>query len=115
MNDSIASSSHLEYPESAYMQNSSDSINKLKSPTRQVSTNSLSTIGLGIHTFHPRLQSSIVWIDDEYKELDKLKEVQQGEIKKRQKFSLKAVCNLLTLLLVIGLILFLFIYPLTNK
>lgn len=106
-------SNHIMFPEVAHMQYSTDSFTI---PGRQASTYSQSTLEAGLHTFHPRLKSSIVWIDDEYKELNTLKEIPLADRNNKMLFlSLRGICNMVTMLFIIGLILFLFIYPLANK
>jgi hypothetical protein len=92
-------------PEPVYLQQQQQSDEW--AATRQRTT--MSNVGLAIH---PRIitkdaSCSFIWIDDHYSDLN-LKE--PDRLKMRQ-FSSRGFCNLFTILFIISIILFLFIYP----
>lgn len=78
---------------------------------------SMSNIDLGMHTIPPRIITkdasySFIWIDDHYKDLSKLSEEQHLKQEKIwTKVSKRGCCNLFTILFIISIILFLFLYP----
>lgn len=102
----------VEPPKIHNMHSSSDT--NLSAATRQAS--SMSNIDLGMHTIPPRIITkdasySFIWIDDHYKNLSKLETISHDRNKISSKVSKRGFCNLFTIIFIISIILFLFLYP----
>ncbi|KAI8972785.1 hypothetical protein BDB01DRAFT_458497 [Pilobolus umbonatus] len=91
----------VDYPKQVYMQNTAD--NQL----------SMTNVSLQIP---PQMRSdSIIWIDEEYNEINSLKIRDINDMKKRRIITKRGLCNIVTMVFIVSAILCLFIYPFYDK
>ncbi|GAN00777.1 hypothetical protein MAM1_0002c00201 [Mucor ambiguus] len=105
-----------QVPEPVYMHKSSDFMYNKSAAT--ISTRQLGCMSNYSLEMHPRIITkdasySFIWIDDQYKnvETSDTAAAAAAASAKRYFFHTRGFCNLFTILFIIAIILFLFIYP----
>lgn len=98
-------------PEPVYMHTSSDFMYNKSAAT--ISTRQLGCMSNYSLEMHPRIIAkdasySFIWIDDQYKNIETS---DTAATAKRHFFHMRGFCNLFTILFIIAIILFLFVYP----
>lgn len=102
-----------QVPEPVYMHKSSDFMSNKSAAT--ISTRQLGCMSNYSLEMHPRIITkdasySFIWIDDQYKNIE-TSDTAAAATAKRHFFHARGFCNLFTILFIIAIILFLFIYP----
>ncbi|KAF1797516.1 hypothetical protein FB192DRAFT_1400261 [Mucor lusitanicus] len=104
-----------QMPEAVYMHKSSDFMYNKSAAT--ISTRQLGCMSNYSLEMHPRIITkdasySFIWIDDQYKNIETSDTAAAAAASgKRHFFHTRGFCNLFTILFIIAIILFLFIYP----
>ncbi|CEP13958.1 hypothetical protein [Parasitella parasitica] len=101
-------------PEPVYMHKSPDFMYNKSAAT--ISTRQLGCMSNYSLEMHPRIMTkdasySFIWIDDQYQNIETLPPVDMTATTKKRYFHTRGFCNLFTILFIIAIILFLFIYP----
>ncbi|KAG2196123.1 hypothetical protein INT46_005320 [Mucor plumbeus] len=101
-------------PEPVYTHKSSDFMYNKSAAT--ISSRQLGCMSNYNLEMHPRIITkdasySFIWIDDQYKNIETLPPMETATTTKRHFFHTRGFCNLFTILFILAIILFLFIYP----
>ncbi|KAK4516752.1 uncharacterized protein ATC70_011730 [Mucor velutinosus] len=102
-----------QMPEPVYMHKSSDFMYNKSAAT--ISTRQLGCMSNYSLEMHPRIITkdasySFIWLDEQYKNIE-TSDMAAAATAKRHFFHTRGFCNLFTILFIIAIILFLFIYP----
>lgn len=114
IDEDIIEEKNTKIPEPVYMHKSSDFLYNKSAAT--ISTRQLGCMSDYSLEMHPRIITkdasySFIWIDDQYKNIETLPPLETAATTKKHFFHTRGFCNLFTILFIIAIILFLFIYP----